>query len=179
METAIEKTIAGASREEFRMNLINLFLNEKHGDTMETTYYYYYVERANDGTEIFLKRPTQLNKGVDFEVRVKGINFRYGKKGNIISTGNRPSHGDIINDLKLKRENNKDKFEILKSLITSVYQCEDIDSLSLGDCIFDVGLPIDLLLRVFKWLFIEQDITYWNKSGREMFYNAIMKLWEK
>lgn len=103
MEYTKDISINGHSREEYREKLISLFLQEKHGSSSDVTYYYYYVDTLQDGSQIYLQRPTQLNKGVDFEVRVLGVNFRYGKYGNIISTGNRPSHNDILNDLQLKR----------------------------------------------------------------------------
>jgi len=41
---------------------------------------------------------------------------------------------------------------------------------------FKSGLPADAVLRLLKWLFIEQDLTYWNNSGRRMFMQAIKKL---
>jgi hypothetical protein len=31
-----------------------------------------------------------------------------------------------------------------------------------------IGLPIDELLHIIKWLFIEQDLTYWLQTGRDM-----------
>jgi hypothetical protein len=36
-----------------------------------------------------------------------------------------------------------------------------------------VGLPPDQLLYIIKWLFIEQDLTYWNQTGRDMLMRAI------
>lgn len=169
-------SIVAQSREEYREKLISLFLKEKHGSLHEVTYYYYYVDTLEDGNRIYLKRPTQLNKGVDFEVRVSGVNFRYGKYGNIISTGNRPSHNDIFEDLCLKRDEDIRKFEILIKLITKIYDCRDISPEEHQNCRFQRGLSTELILKVLKWLFIEQDITYWNRSGREMLYSGIAAL---
>jgi hypothetical protein len=36
-----------------------------------------------------------------------------------------------------------------------------------------VGLPPDQLLYIIKWLFIEQDVTYWLQTGRDMLMAAI------
>jgi hypothetical protein len=33
--------------------------------------------------------------------------------------------------------------------------------------------PIEIILLAIKWLFIEQDITYWNWSGRDMLWGHI------
>lgn len=38
---------------------------------------------------------------------------------------------------------------------------------------FNVGQPIETILKVVKWLFIEQDVTYWNWSGRSMLYSGL------
>jgi len=37
------------------------------------------------------------------------------------------------------------------------------------------GYPIDLILGVVKWLFIEQDVRYWNYSGRAMLFSGFPK----
>ena len=36
-----------------------------------------------------------------------------------------------------------------------------------------IGRPVEMLLKVIKWFFIEQDIRYWNYSGRNMLKNGI------
>ena len=36
-----------------------------------------------------------------------------------------------------------------------------------------VGLAPDTLLLILKWLFIEQDLTYWAQRGRDMLMRAI------
>lgn len=171
--------IDGRSREEYREKLISLFVAEEHGSTTDTMYYYYYVDTLKDGCQIYLKRPTQLNKGIDFEVRVDGMHFRYGKYGNFISTGNRPSHDDVFEDLQLKKEENPKMFDEMIELIGKIYRCEEVTSDECDNCSFKEGFATDLILKVLKWLFIEQDITYWNRSGREMLYNGIVELWEE
>jgi len=37
----------------------------------------------------------------------------------------------------------------------------------------EVERPIAIILLAIKWLFIEQDITYWNWSGRNMLMNSL------
>jgi hypothetical protein len=155
-----------------------LFLEEKHGTSKEWNYYDYYVETGKDGKRIYLHRPAYKNKGMDFEVRVEDYQFRYGKYGNVISTGNRPSHPEIWNDVNAKVAENPEDGYKLKELITHVYNCEEPNEDVINSCRFTTGLPLDLLLYTIKWLFIEQDMTYWNQSGREMNYNGLMKVWE-
>ena len=89
MATCITLSINASDRASYRRQLISEFLKEQPGTTNSVTEYYYYVDVLQNGNRIYLKRPTALNKGVDFEVRVENTQFRYGVHNNVISTGNR------------------------------------------------------------------------------------------
>lgn len=102
METKQTMSIKATTREEYHKQLIMLFLEEKHGTSQEWNYYDYYVETGNNGKRVYLHRPAYKNKGMDFEVRVEDYQFRYGKYGNIINSGNRPSHSEIWEDVRAK-----------------------------------------------------------------------------
>jgi hypothetical protein len=53
-------------------------------------------------------------------------------------------------------------------LIDQVYTRQEPDAVleKKDKDLFHEGLPIDMLLKVLKWLFIEQDVTFWNYYGR-------------
>ena len=178
MHTDITTTIEATSKKEYREKLIKLFLKEAPGSSEEVTEYLYYVDSDDAGHRIYLKRPTALNKGVDFEVRVEDVQFRYGKYGNIISTGNRPSHRNIYDDLASKKEEDVAKFAQLKPIFDKIYNCEEVTDAEYAQFSFSNGISVGLLMKCLKWLFIEQDITYWNRSGREMLYNGLVALWD-
>ncbi|WP_220092229.1 hypothetical protein [Helicobacter sp. 16-1353] len=73
----------------------------------------------------------------------------------------------------MKKQESLEKYEKLYSLIYEVYECKEIkDNIDLN---FKNGYPVDLILKVLKWFFIEQDIRYWNYSGREMFMAGVPK----
>ena len=38
---------------------------------------------------------------------------------------------------------------------------------------FEMGIEIEGILKIVKWLFLEQDVTYWNYSGRAMLYQSL------
>jgi hypothetical protein len=38
------------------------------------------------------------------------------------------------------------------------------------------GYPVDMVLKLIKWFFIEQDINYWNVSGRNKFMGAVNEI---
>jgi len=168
--------IKATSKKEYRKKVIHNFLDEECGNHNKSTIYCYYVEKLKDNNRIYLKRPTALNKGVDFEVRVENTQFRYGKYGNIISTGNRPSHSDIYNDLVKKANEDRNKYDAFFLLVTKTYNCEELSDKELTSIKFENSHDSEMVLKVLKWLFIEQDVTYWNHSGRYMLFNSLSKI---
>lgn len=157
------------SREELMKKAVETFTSEKPGYWKDgkkyVTRYKYFVEKLMDGRKIFLKRPTFLNKGIDFQVWVEKFDGE---------NDGRPSHKDIFNDLKLKNNENSTNIQKLLGAINRVWNCEEPDKV-LGDIDFEYqkGFSIEMLLKILKWLFIEQDITYWNYDGRTMLRMAI------
>lgn len=177
MATNITLHITDAKKASYRKKLIKKFLKEQPGTTTSATEYYYFVETLQDNNRIYLKRPTALNKGVDFEVRIENTQFRYGIHGNIISTGNRPSHNDIENDLAQKKLEYPHQFNLLKTLLDKTYNCQTIKNSEYKKYPFKKGHSVEIIFKSLKWLFIEQDVTYWNRSGRAMLYEKLSKLW--
>ena len=164
-------TLKHKSKNEARIALIQKFLEEKGGYWKEgkkhVTRYKYVVEYAN-GKKIYLLRPTRLNKGMDFQVHAE--DFRKFKNGK----DRPPSHKDIFEDLKLKKVENSKNFSKLMELINKVWNCEEPDDVIKNVVLnFKEGASVEMILKILKWLFIEQDMTYWNYDGRGMLKKAI------
>lgn len=149
-----------------RKDLISKMLDEIPG-TGKGEYssrYEYHVEKFQD-YEIYLKRPTWLNKGFDFTVNIKGRDW-YSK----------PSFESIyaaLNDCKVGFPND---YSRVKTAITRIYNCQSIELRSVDGLTFhDSGKehPIAIILLAIKWLFLEQDCAYWNYSGRGAFYDGL------
>lgn len=161
----LTKLTIPASRDELRKWIINIFLDEIPGTGKgELCSRYEYIAFRYDSSNVILKRPAQFNNGFDFTIHVTGYNF------NPRRSTTRPTHDNIISDLREKANENAKMYEKLSSQIDNIFQCQPYDS---SEITFSSGLPVILLLEVVKWLFVEQDVTYWNYSGRQMFYNAI------
>ncbi len=118
------------------------------------------------GRRVFLTRPAWKNKAFDFEIRVQGEKFPSGNKG---GKTDRHTHSVICDDLKQKLAEAPDTCAKLFRLIERIYDCQVVTSKDFKELPFGTGLPIDMILAVVKWFFIEQDVTYWNYSGRAMF----------
>jgi hypothetical protein len=139
---------------------------------IEQRQYRYNVENCADGKKIYLLRPTYLNKGFDFTICLEG--FKSTGKG---PSTERPSHADITSDLTAKLMESKPMYAELVMAIDEVYQCaEPDDALGRHPAHFESGLHVGSVLKIIKWFFIEQDLTYWNYSGRRMFREAVIKV---
>jgi hypothetical protein len=165
-----ELTINNGTRRQFREQIIHEFLKEEPGTGKGqlTSKYTYFVETLANGERVFLTRPARLNNGFDFEIRVEGMTFASAKG----RTTNRPSHPVIFDDLIQKKAENGMAYLDLFKLIENVYNCNEISPKDYSHLKFASGMPVDMVLFIIKWLFIEQDVTYWNYSGRAMFMSG-------
>ena len=168
-EFEIDFDLRLTSREALRRKAVEDFLSEKNGywkdGVKHVTRYKYFVEKIQDGRRVYLLRPTYLNKGIDFQVWVEKMDGEEDK---------RPSHQDVFKDLQLKQNENPKEIPALVKAIDEVWNCQEPDDvLKRIKPKFSKGFEVGLLLKILKWLFIEQDITYWNYDGRGMLKMAI------
>lgn len=156
------------TRDEIREWVILEFLKEEAGlGTKElSTKYIYTVEQCATGNSIELRRPAFLNKGMDFTVHVTNIQFR--TKG---AFKDKPKHQEIIDDLIAKKNHDAKMYEKLTYILQEIYDCQHPQNIN-------INIPSGLLsceevCLAIKWLWIEQDVTYWNFSGRAMLYQIL------
>jgi len=169
----IKYTNYGITRKTIRDQLITTFLSETQGTGkgINASHYIYIMETFKN-YEITLHRPGTLKYGFDFTVNVeKNLMFKGPKKHKTY-----PSYPDIINILISFRNKNTSTYNsTIKPIIVDIYNCVNVtfnSSSNLGfftDC-NNNSIPIELILLLLKWLFVEQDIRYWNYSGRDKLY---------
>lgn len=161
------------TRNSIRQAVVLEFLNEEPGTGNKklASKYIYYVETLRDGNRIYLERPAQLNKGFDFIIKVENTEFK--EKGALKYA---PSHNNIIEDLRAKKNENSEEYDKLFQYIKLVFECNEIEEIWFDEFSFNTGKGVEVILKVIKWLFIEQDITYWNYSGRNMLMNGIREI---
>lgn len=169
-----KKKLSSDCREKIRDEVTGWFLQEKPGKGRKdlTSFAVYEVEEYGD-LVIELHRPALLNKGFDFAVQIKGMHFKNNKHSSS------PSHNDMFVILdSFKKENSKIYDQKIKEILNDIYECKPVrldSKVSMGyfvDC-DDKEQPIEIALLCIKWLFIEQDITYWNWSGRAKLYETM------
>ena len=172
--TEINFELPSGDRQMMRKTLIGRMLDENPGTGKgdSSSRYQYNVENFGNYS-IFLKRPTQLNKGFDFTVNTKGVMFKKNKRYS------NPSHQDIFDALISCKTNFPLDYSTVSEKITKIYNCENIYFTYPMHLTFhdyeDLEHPVEIILLAIKWLFMEQDCAYWNYSGRAMFYSALEK----
>ena len=173
--TYVQHTLQSTNRTAIRDEIVSLFLQEQPGTGkgVNCSAYRYTVENIN-GYSIVLNRPAGLNKGFDFTVNVQGMTF---KKQRIYST---PSHGDIISVLQSVKNTYPTQYQNVSLEICNIYNCVPSNFQNVSGITFldhtNTSRPIEIILLAIKWLFIEQDITYWNWSGRNMLFSSLQNL---
>lgn len=159
------------TRNEVRMRVVNKFAEEEPGigkDEMASRYIYF-VETLSNGDRVYLQRPANLHNGFDFLVCVENAN--YAKPG--MRKRNYPKHDDFEQDLLKKKKENPEMFKKLYRILRRIFECHDVSEEEINRIKFNGGLPVDHIVKTTKWLFIEQDIRYWNYSGRYMTWGMI------
>lgn len=164
------------SREDARRQVTELFLDEHFGTgTGELCSKYEYTVEVFNNYSVVLKRPTNLNKGFDFIVTIECIYFKQeGKRRH-----KNPSHPDIAAVLQQVKDNfPSNEYEKVKTIIWKIFKLESFDLSTVNGITFTDfdgnSHPLEIVLLAIRWLFIEQDITYWNFSGRSMLMNGLL-----
>lgn len=163
--------ICTGSRNDIRMEVVLEFSKEKPGKGKDekASRYKYYVETLYSGDRVYLQRPAYLYNGFDFLICVENTNYaKHGERSR-----NYPKHEDIKDDLLKKKKENPVMYKKLYEALKCIYECKNIDNIKTQEIKFSSGLPVDHIIKVIKWFFIEQDIRYWNYSGREMTWSIV------
>lgn len=173
----IKLSVNKNTRTEIRKKVIEEFLKEDPGTGQEdnVSRFHYLVEDFK-GNKIELHRPARLNKGFDFTINFNFFAFRGGQ-----NRSKCPSHSQVIETLKLIKQEDPTKYQnAILPLIIGIFNCsitkfsKESNLGTFKDCDGNER-PIEILLLCIKWFFIEQDTTYWNYSGREMFKNSLIE----
>jgi len=164
------------NRKNIRDKIIDLFKSEQAGTGKgeNSTRVIYCVEQT-DNEIIYLQRPAILNKGFDFTVNTKDYTFLAPTEKQPNRMTKTPSHESIAILLRTIRQSNSQDFNLIQKAIDEVYFCKDpsVIDLSSLSCNSVNGIKIEIILKIVKWLFVEQDMTYWSFSGRAMLYDGL------
>ncbi len=154
------------ARHKIVKKVVNTFIQTEYRKKARGVKFRYPVETLSEG-KLFIARPGH-KKNFDFKVDVSG-DFGLGEG----------SHKEIALDLRNKKRENRQKFVDLMAAITEVYDCSEsevdraLQNYHGLDKSFREGARVEVLLKVIKWLFIMEDIVYWDNEGRAFLFNFL------
>ena len=160
-------------------NIVNIFISTEYQNRGKGVQFWYPVEQLpsnvkllSEDNQLFILRPGGLRKwNFDFKVNVTPE----------LGLG-RGSHEEIASDLSSKKHENPQKFSELLEAINEIYKCSEndvdrlLDRYSQLPSSFQTGAKVEVLLKVIKWMFIMEDIVYWNYEGRTKLYNYLKEV---
>lgn len=169
-ETVITRKIiaikGSLARHDIVKKVVNTFIKAEYHKKGKGIKFKYPVENLPDGS-LFIARPGH-KKNFDFKVEVP-VELGLGEG----------SHIEIARDLRKKEQENQQKFEELLDAITMIYNCleNDVNKIltmypHLNES-FKTGAKVEVVLKVVKWLFIMEDIVYWDNEGRAFLFNFL------
>lgn len=162
--------VMATSRNEIRSKVVNEFLKENAGTSTESSKYEYNVETYGV-YKIVLKRPGILKKGFDFSVNTRGIFYKKQRRYES------PTFDDVIDALKQVKLAYPNQYYKVQNEINNIFSVDNYDITQLDQLYFQDYLkqkhPIAIIVLAIKWLFISEDISYWNWSGRNKFMDYL------
>jgi hypothetical protein len=167
------------TRHEIVQKVVNTFINTEHEQRGRGVKFWYPVEQLPNSleklledTRLFIFRPGGLQKwNFDFKVNVTP-ELGLGKG----------THNEVAADLKNKKQENPKEFEKLIEAVEKIYSCaeNDVDQVLMKhldlQTSFRTGAKVDVLLKILKWMFIMEDIVYWNYDGRAKLHNFLKEV---
>jgi hypothetical protein len=163
-------TVLETDRRAVRAEVVNVWLREEPGEPNKRNAYRYDVETLADGTKIYVTRPTRLNKGMDFVIHCEG--FTKFKNGN----DKPPKHADLIAELQpflTETARASGQTAELRMALSRIWRCERPEQVVESLQALKGSIAVERILKVARWFFIEQDLTYWTDSGRWMLRAAL------
>jgi len=169
------------TRHEIVQKVVNTFINTEHEQRGRGVKFWYPVEQLPSSLQLlsedkenrlFIFRPGGLQKwNFDFKVNVTP-ELGLGKG----------THAAIASDLSNKKQENPQEFEKLIDAIEGIYSGleNDVDKVLAKypnlQASFQTGAQVEIFLKVLKWMFIMEDIVYWNYDGRAKLYNFLKEV---
>ncbi len=167
------------TRHDIVQKVVNTFINTEYEQRGRGVKFWYPVEQLPSSLQqliedarLFIFRPGGLQKwNFDFKVNVTP-ELGLGKG----------THNEIAADLRKKKQENPQEFDNLLEVIKEIYSGSenDVDQVLKKypnlQVSFQNGAQVGILLKVLKWMFIMEDIVYWNYDGRAKLYNFLKEV---
>ncbi|HDP81244.1 MAG TPA: hypothetical protein ENN21_10430 [Spirochaetes bacterium] len=159
-------TIRGSiKRHKIVKKVVNVFIETEHYQKGAGIDFRYPVENVGTKGTLYIKRPGK-KKNFDFKVDVK--------EKHDIGSGR---HEDICRAVYELKAADERAFKRFWEALHSIYKCAESD---VDDALEKTASRTRLkrkyveLLKIIKWMFIMEDILYWDNEGRAFLFNVLL-----
>jgi hypothetical protein len=142
--------------------VVNTFIETEYEKKGKGIGFRYPVENVGERNGIFIARPGH-KKNFDFKVEVA--------KAHKVGEG---SHEEVIEEVRKLRYQTPKVFKAFWTALTAVYKGEEAN-VEAAVKLIAVSIPKKYIeiIKILKWMFIMEDILYWDNEGRAFLYNAL------
>lgn len=160
-------------RSNVRRQVVEAFLDEEPGEGTgdSASKYLYRVSSLRHEWNVVIQRPAMRKNGFDFRIWVPNYQFPEPRSRD----RDAPRHSEIEADLLDKQSESREAYRRYFGHLEAVYRCEEEAGSYEWDDSFTTGLPASTVSEIMKWMFIEQDIRYWNYAGRKKPWGFVPK----
>jgi len=178
------KIVKTEDRFQIVKEVVNKFIDFEKDIKGKGIKFKYPVEKLSNNQKLYIKRPGR-KKNFDFKVDIP--------KNSGLKRG---SHDEIALVLRYLKEKNSDLFKKVWDIIRYLYKCKNnnVDEMlkqipnskhvvcveikkptKTLENLIKLKMEIDLeyMLKIIKWLFIMEDVFYWDYEGRATLYNYL------
>jgi hypothetical protein len=155
-------------RNDIVKKVVNIFIENEYHQKGKGVTFRYPVEKLPKNKYLYISRPGH-KKNFDFKVEIT--------EEMVIEEG---KHNQIAMSLREAKRDNPKKFNVFLEAMSKIFHCteNDIDRLikrypNLKQS-FQNGVTPGNILKILKWMFIMEDIVYWDVEGRAFLYNYLL-----
>jgi hypothetical protein len=155
------------TRDEIVKKVVNTFIEIEYGQKGKGISFRYPVEKLPNNKRLYISRPGH-KKNFDFKVEVT--------EEMVLEEG---KHNQIALCLRDMKQDDPKKFNALLQAIETLFHCKenDVDKLVKKNLSLKqpskTGVIPETILKILKWMFIMEDIVYWDVEGRAFLYNYL------
>ena len=152
-------------RHEIVRRVLNAFIDNEYKKKGKGVYFIYPVENVGEDHELCIARPGH-KKNFDFKVQVE--------EWHKISEG---SHDDIAEAVRSLKYSSVRRFNKFWEVLEIIYLCEESNvekAIEKGPRKTKLPRRLVDILKIIKWMFIMEDILYWDNEGRAFLFNALL-----
>ncbi|MCU0346133.1 MAG: hypothetical protein MUC59_04280 [Saprospiraceae bacterium] len=155
-----------------KLEIENLSQEEAKVKLNEVPYLLYEVATLSDGRKIVINKPGgKRNFG-----RLSKNDFMVFVHNPVEEELWLASHAELQEDIEFKFSQSLEYGKVIIELLHKVCKGEELQAEEINSIESNIGLSLDLLIHLYKWIWFQEDVNYPNGLGRWLSMNNLLEL---